>query len=262
VHAVRAGGRRQAGEILRWLALVASEGPTTVEESIRRLDELLEQGSGDRKVEIGVFRARAKLEAMRGQFDAARGFVERGKALADELGDHVALAAVLRDSSSVMMLAGDPQSAETEVRAGYEILERISDFGHLSSFAPDLGEAMYAQGRYEEAFHFSEVAERITIEGDADANVRWRALRAKTLARRGLFGEAEAIAAEAVHLVAATDYLDLHADALLSLSEVLRLADRPMDAASTVRQALDLYRRKGNIVSEARAESLLAELGG
>jgi class 3 adenylate cyclase/tetratricopeptide (TPR) repeat protein len=260
VHASRAQDRRQEAEILRWLALVTSEGPTPVDEGIRRMETLQDQGRGDRRVEISVTRARAKLEAMYERFDAARNFIAQAKALADELGDRVALAAVLRDSASVLMLAGDPETAETEVRAGYEILERISDFGHLSSFAPELGDAVYAQGRYDEAFRLSKVAERITIEGDADANVRWRQLRAKTLARRGRFEEAEGLAVEAVRLVAATDYLDLHAHALLSLSEVLQLADRQSDAASAVRQALDLYRRKGNIVGEARAESLLAEL--
>jgi class 3 adenylate cyclase/tetratricopeptide (TPR) repeat protein len=262
VHASRGQDRRQEAEILRWLALVTTEGPTTVEEGIRRLESLQVQGHGDRRVEISVARDRAELEAMRGRFDAAREFIALAKAIADELGDRVALAAVLRDSAYVLMLAGDPETAETEVRAGYEILERISDFGHLSSFAPALGETVYAQGRYDEAFDLSEVAERITIEGDADANVRWRKLRAKTLARRGLFDEAEALAAEAVRLVAATDHLELHADALLSLSEVQRLSDRHSDAASAAREALDLFRRKGNIVGEARAESLLAELGG
>jgi class 3 adenylate cyclase/tetratricopeptide (TPR) repeat protein len=261
VHAIRAQDRRQKAEILRWLALVTSEGPTPADEGIRRMEALQVQGGGDGRLEISIARHRAELEAMRGRFDAARDFIAQAKALASELGDRVALAAVMRDSAFVLMLAGDPVAAEAEVRAGYEILERISDFGHLSSFAPALGETVYAQGRYDEAFHLSEVGERLTIEGDADANVRWRQLRAKTLARRGRFDEAEALAVEAVRLIAATDYLELHADTVMSLSEVLRLADRQSDAASAVREALELYRRKGNNVGEARAESLLAELG-
>ena len=143
----------------------------------------------------------------------------------------------------------------------YEILDRMGNIGNLASTAPHLGDIVYEQGRYDEAHQLSEFTERITIEGDVDAETRWRWLRAKTLARRGRFDEAEAFATEAVRIVSPTDYLDLHADALESLSEVLRLAGRRSDAAEALRDALGLRRRKGNVVAATRAERLLAELG-
>lgn len=198
---------------------------------------------------------------MRGRFDTARALIAQGKALAGELGDQVALAAVLRDAGNVEMRAGDPAAAERELRAGYEVLERIGDVGHLASSTPDLGEAVYVQGRYEEAFALAEFAERITIKGDVDAEVRERRLRAKLLARRGRLDEAEALAGEAVREASGTDYLDMHAEALLSLVEVLRLAGREPEAGAAIRDAIDLYRRKGNVMGEARAASLLDELG-
>ena len=137
----------------------------------------------------------------------------------------------------------------------------MGNVGNLASTAPHLGDILYAQGRYDEAHQLSEFTERITIEGDVDAEVRWRWLRAKTLARRGQYDEAEAFAMKAVRIVAPTDYLDLHADALDGLAEVLRLAGRRSDAAAALRDALELRRRKGNLVGAARAESSLAELG-
>ena len=112
-HARRAGDHRQEGEILRRMALVIDVGPATPEDGIRRLERVLGEAGGDRRVEIGVNRARAELEAMRGRFDAARELIVRGKALARELGDQVALAAVLRHSGTVEMRAGDPVAAET-----------------------------------------------------------------------------------------------------------------------------------------------------
>jgi hypothetical protein len=259
-HAKRAEDRRQEAEILRWLALAIAEGPVPAGEGIRRAESISGQGRGDRRVEIGVARTRAVLEAMRGNFDTAREQIARSKALADELGHRVALAGVCRDSGTILMLAGDPARAESELRIGYEILEEISDFGHLSSFAPDLGDYVYAQGRYVEAFALSEFAEGINIEGDADASVRWRQLRAKTLARRGQHDEAEAMARVAVDMIAVTDNLNLHAHALMSLAEVLRLQDRKPEAAAAVREALELLQRKGNIVGESSAASKLAEL--
>ena len=72
----------------------------------------------------------------------------------------------------------------------------------------------------------AEYAERLTIEGDVDAQVRGTQLRAKVLARSGRFEEAVALSEEAARLAAGTDYLELHAHALMSQTEVLRLAGR------------------------------------
>ena len=197
---------------------------------------------------------------VRTPFPEARDLLAHADALARELGDQVALAEVHRDAGHAEMLAGDPAAAETHDRAGFEILERISDRGHLASAAPDLGDAIYAQGRYDEAAAIAEYAERLTIEGDVDAEVRGKQLAAKVMARRGRFAEADALAEEAVRLVAETDYLELHAFALMSRAEVLRLAGRTADAASTLRDAIELHRREGNVVDEARATDLLEEL--
>jgi class 3 adenylate cyclase/tetratricopeptide (TPR) repeat protein len=261
-HARRVGDARKEAESLRWLATVTLVGPTPAEEGIRRLKAILDRAGGDRRVEVASIRAGAELEAIRGRFEPARNLIARAKTMARELGDQVALAAVLRDSGYVELLAGDPVAAEAELREGYEILERISDWGHLASHAPDLADSLYHQGRYDEALRLTEVGERVTIEGDVDAQVRWRQVRAKILARRGQADQAEALAREAVSAAERTDYLDLTGLAYLSHGEVLGLAGRRTDAASAVRAAVELFRRKGNEVFAARAASLLEELEG
>jgi tetratricopeptide (TPR) repeat protein len=259
-HATRAGGVRQRGEILRWLLLGLDVGPQPVEDGLRRLDELVEDGAGDPRVQLAAARTRAELESMRGRFDVARANAADGKRMAQELGDQVTFAAVHRDAAAIEMLAEDPAKAEEQARVAYEIHERINDLGHLSSVAPDLGDAIYAQGRYDEALKISEFAESITIEGDADAGVRWRQLRAKSLGRLGGHADAERFARGAVTLVERTDYLNLHAHALMSLAEVLRLQKRDREAQAAVEEALGLLRRKGNVVGEANARAVLAEL--
>ena len=260
-HARAAEDRRQEGEILKRLALAIDVGPIPAEEGIRRLDTIVAQSHGDRRVEIGVARARAELEAMRGRFDEARRSVAEGKAIARELGDRVAHAAIYRDAGLVEMRAGDAVAHEREARAGYEILLQIGDNGHLASAAPDLAEAVYAQGRYDEALELAEFARGITIPGDVDAEVRGLQVLAKATARLGRRGEAEALAAEAVRLISATDYDELHAFTLMGQAEVLRLAGRRADAAASVRQAIELFGRKGNVVAHGRAADLLAGLG-
>jgi len=47
----------------------------------------------------------------------------------------------------------------------------------------------------------------------------------------------------------------------MSLAEVFRLADRTEDATATLRDAIELHRRKRNVVDEARARAVLEELG-
>jgi tetratricopeptide (TPR) repeat protein len=162
----------------------------------------------------------------------------------------------------VELLAGDPAAAEIHLRAAYETAERIGDLGHLASVAPDLGNVVYEQARYDEALHLAETGERLTIVGDLDAGVRWRQLKAMALARLGGFDEATALATEAVDMVSGTENLDLHAHALLGLVEVHRLAGRPAEAASAAREAIALYRRKGHVVGERRLTEQLAELDG
>jgi len=259
-HARAAGDRRLEGELLRRLALVIDEGPAPAEEGIRRVEGIIAEGGGDRRVEIGASRALADLEAMRGNFDDAHRHIARAKALARELGDHVALAAVHRDAGLVEMRAADHSAHEREARVGYDILEQVGDVGHLASAAPDLGEAIYQQGRYEEALEIAEFSRTITIAGDVDAEVRGLGLLAKTTARLGRLDEAESTAAEAVRLASATDYLEMHAFALVNQAEVLRLAGKSPEAVGPLREAVDLFARKGNVVTGARVAALLDEL--
>ena len=107
-HAGRAGDRRVEAEILRRLALAIDQGPSPADEGIRRLAAVLERSHGDRKVEIGVTRARAGLEAMRGRFDVAREHIAHAKSMARELGDQVALAAAFRDAGTRRNARGRP----------------------------------------------------------------------------------------------------------------------------------------------------------
>jgi len=108
---------------------------------------------------------------------------------------------------------------------------------------------------------FTEISEEIAAPDDLAPQVQWRAARAKLLARRSGFDEAEHLAREAVELAQQTpDFLHLPADALMSLAEVLRAAGKTADADAAVGDALALYERKGNRVSAARALAFRSEL--
>ena len=133
--------------------------------------------------------------------------------------------------------------------------------GYLASAVPLLLEALLQQGRDEEALRLTERwrPERLTVPEDVDAQVGWRRVRAKLLARNAEVEEAERLAHEAMTLVTSTDDLNLRAQTAADLAEVLRIADRPKAAAAAYEQAIRLFEKKGNIVAARRLHSLLAE---
>jgi hypothetical protein len=117
---------------------------------------------------------------------------------------------------------GDPAKAERVVRPSCESLEATGERGHLASAAPLLLEALYQLGRDEEALVLAERwrPERLTVPEDVDAQVGWRRVCAKLVARSGDLAEGERLAREAVSLATPTDYLDLRAEASAALGEV------------------------------------------
>ena len=139
-------------------------------------------------------------------------------------------------------------------------LERVHDAAGLSTVAAELADALYVQGRYEEAESWLDLAQKHAASEDVSAQWSWRRTRAKLLARVGAFREAEALADEAARIAARTDALSDHGAVLLDLAEVLRLAGRPVEAAGRIEEGLSLFERKGNRVSAEAARAMLSEL--
>jgi hypothetical protein len=80
------------------------------------------------------------------------------------------------------------------------------------------------------------------------------------LAAHGDGPSGEALAREAVERAASTDDLNLRAGALLDLADILRRKDED-EANAAMREALELFERKGNVVMAERTRARLAELG-
>ena len=150
--------------------------------------------------------------------------------------------------------------AGEEIRPMYEALKGLGEKSHFSTSAEVLAEALYIQGRYEEAEELSLECEAASRPNDVRSQILWRSNRAKLLARRGELEAGEQLAREAVEYAEASDFLVSHAEALLDLSEVLRLAGETQAAAKAVERALRLHEQKGNLVGAERARSLLEGL--
>ena len=147
-------------------------------------------------------------------------------------------------------------AAERVLRSGLELLGSLKERMYLAGVAAVLAQALYAQGRHDEAYDMTIFSESGGVR-DIAAPVHWRATRAKVLANRGDEEEAERLAFEAVTLANKTDFLDLRGEASMDLAEVLRLVGKQSQAVGHVRTALQLFEQKGNIVSAAKANDVL-----
>jgi len=261
--AAEVGDRAEEAESLQYVLATMHRGPMPVAEALARFEEMRARVRTNRRLEVAFLETRAHLEAMQMHFDVARDLISSAKALAEEHGLQVLLDSHTRPAAGyVELLAGDAAAAERELHPACESMERVGELGFLSSIAPMLVDALYMQGRDEEALRLTERwrPERLTVPEDADAQAGWRRVRAKVLARMGDLGEAERLGREAVAIASRTDYLNAHANAVADLGEVLRLAGRPQDAAATAAEAIRLFETKGNIAAARTLHGFLADL--
>jgi class 3 adenylate cyclase/tetratricopeptide (TPR) repeat protein len=259
-YARDSGDAAEEAESIQYMCAAMRVGPTPVEEALRRLEELGERATISGKLEMELLSARAHFMATQGDFEAARGLASQARALGEELGLDVTHSGFV--AGHVELFAGNAAGAEPEFRMVCEHYEKVGEFGFLASAAPYLAEAILIQGRDEEALRLTERwrADQLTLPEDADAQTQWRRVRAKILARRGDLDEAERLGREAVEIASGTaDILDLQAEAVADLGEVLRLAGRMRESQAAVEEAIGLYDRKGNVVAADRLRALLAE---
>ncbi len=287
-YALRAG---LPYEFVAYRSSLRLEGPTPIEDLLAWLDQ------HDAREGWGPWLRvpRAGALAMVGRFDEARAILTRVRGELSARGHGIRLAIVTGFASfDVELLAGDPAAAAEFGAEGCRMLEEMGERGTLSSMAGKLAEALYTLDRLDEADAWAGRGAELGASDDPYTQMLWRQVRAKVLARRGEYAEAERLARAAVAigdetemintqgdaytdlaevlglasepgeaavaLGADTDMLNAQGDAYTDLAEVLTLAGKPDEAMEALREAHARYERKGNLVSATRARVRLAEL--
>ncbi|MBA3262249.1 MAG: tetratricopeptide repeat protein, partial [Thermoleophilaceae bacterium] len=256
----RAGSRRELFEVIGWRATAAVLGPTPVVAAIRRCEELRELVATSPVATASTLNPLALLHAMKGEFDTAGRLLEQASEILRELGGLGS--GVSHLEAFVRLLAGQPALAEASLRADVETLSSMSEGAALATTTALLAQAVYAQGRIDEAGELCRITDRRAAPEDTVTQVIWRGVQAKILARRGRCDEAEALARAAVTLVEATDLLSHRGDAMLDLADVLRICEREEESERAARTGLAFYDLKGNAVGAVRARSLLGDRQG
>jgi class 3 adenylate cyclase/tetratricopeptide (TPR) repeat protein len=258
IHARRAGASWEEAECLRQYAGSGLYGPAPVAEVVKRCDRIIELAKGNPTAEAGAIRSLGVLNAMQGRIDEGRELVRESAKILEDLGLKMRAVFVSEAAAFIEMLAGDHAAAERVLRVGYEETSGL-DLGYQSTAAALVAHPICAQGRLEEAEEFCRIAKEIGAEDDLATQVLWRSAKAKVLAARGELRPALELARDAVAIAERTDDINMHADTLMDLGTVLSATGALDEHDEAVRRAHELYVRKGNVVSAALAERLIAE---
>jgi tetratricopeptide (TPR) repeat protein len=236
-------------------------GPRPAGEAIARLDELLADESTDLVGRAYVTAWRAGLVAFRGEFDEARAAVMEARRTFEELVHPITAAATCGFVGGLIeTLAGNDVAAEGILRDSADLLEKRGERAHVANRAAELADALWALGRFDEALERTEVAMSASDEHDISAQFTWRSVRAKVLAELARVEEAEALVRHAQELVDQTDALNQRANVRFALAHVLLRAGQATEASDVAADAAQLYERKGNVISAARARDLIDRL--
>jgi tetratricopeptide (TPR) repeat protein len=260
-YARRAGDEGSLAWGLEANAATAFWGPAPVPEAKRRCEEILAASEGESALKASVEGKLACLQAMVGEFDAARELVRKAKGFYLDRGYDTARAGYSELYAYVETLAGNHEEAARELREGYDILERLGEKSVLSTIAGYLANSLCTLKSDKEAMTLAVRAEEAAADDDVTSHVLWRRARAKLATRRQAFDEGETLAAEAVALLEPTDALDYKADALRDLAYVRELAGLLKLAVPAAQRAVSLYEQKGNLVSAHATRQLLHNLG-
>ena len=237
-------------------AYASLHGTTPAPEALRRCEEYLPLVRGNRTAEAILLGVLAQLTAMTGAFGEARSLAARSREVIADLGPSGLAASLSDQTSRVEVLAGDLEAAARELRRDYDVLEAMNEAYYRSTIAALLGRVLWDLKRPDEARVYARISRELADADDVYSQVLWRVVEAKCLARSGTVDEAQALAKEAIALVATTADIELRADTLLDYAEVLRLIGLENEQGPHLREALALYRQKGDVVLAVAAERL------
>jgi len=262
-HASRAGDAKLQAEALQCLIRPAMFGPWHVQDALDRCEEVRKMGRGHPWVEMAAFEAKGYLSALEGDFDVARSLLERAMTIARDVGAAFAfIPQLVARAAEIELIAGDAAAAEALWRGEFE---RARASGRKEprwplSWAVALADALCEQGRYQEAAALMAERDLARLPDDRFLTSRIACVQGRILAGHEDLRGGERALREGVAIAQDTDVPNLQGDALMDLAAILRLAERPADAATAANRALDAYERKGNIVSARKARALLDEL--
>ena len=252
----QSGNRRTQMRASHWLAVTFSLLAIPADAGVARAEQLLQDASGDLWAEADMLKPLCVLYAHVGRDADARAAIARSQSIFTGFGAKLALQESAVPAAIVGLIIGDPAVAERYARQGYEACRAMGQRGgYVVDLAVLLAEALYEQGRFDEA---QQLIDQANAEPSSATVSTTRLTEAKLLARRGQFAAARQLVGQAEAFMASAR--ELQADALEARAEVERLAGAPDQAAASLRAALHIYEVMGSATLARRVRAALASL--
>jgi class 3 adenylate cyclase/tetratricopeptide (TPR) repeat protein len=238
----------------RGLRVVAALlGPVPVDEALR----LVETEGGHTTQLPGGASGATRMLCLQGRFAEAREALARATAQMAERGRPMLSSEAHEVAGNVALLAGDVAEAVRSLQLAYDEKMAAGDRAGASTTATAVAEAHLAAQDLDEAWRYATNARETSSPDDIASQGRSREIQARVLSSRGQHAEAEQLAREAVTIMGRTDYLALHADALVHLAHVLHAAGKGNEALRAAGKAAALYDQKGATVLVQRTNELI-----
>ena len=259
-HAEASGDKTAYRETARLLAAWLCEGPTPVDQVIRRCEELLESNRDDRMLAAVVGGVLSRALAMGARFDEAQIQLERASEVLVELNQTNAWMARF-DVADAKELLGDIAGAEQELAT---IWQRFRAAGGEATESRAMRAASRLALLYCDEGRFDDAAECLAYGRELPeptvfrhlANALHIAGRARLAAHRGEHAEALRLGRLAVDLAENGGFAELKALVWLTLAAVQRATGQTVEAGAAIARALEFYEQKGNIAAAARLRAV------
>ncbi len=162
--------------------------------------------------------------------------------------------------AEIARIAGDHEATAAYLETVCQYYEGIGATAQLSTYAPMLGRAVWALGRYDEAEQLARRGRALGAHDDLATQAFWRQTQALVESVRGEHAAAEQLAREAVDLSLRSDSLIHQGAVCCDLAEVLEAAGNRDGASAAWQEALGRYERKEIIPLARRTRERIAAL--
>ena len=254
----QSGNRRTQMRASHWLAVTFSLLAIPADTGVARAEQLLQDASGDLWAEADLLKPLCVLYAHVGRIADARAAIDRSQSIFTGFGAKLALAESAIPAAITGLIIADPADAERHAREGYQAFRALGERGgYVADLAVLLADALYEQGRFDEA---RQLIHQANAEPSPATVSSTRLTEAKLLARRSQFGAARQLVGQAAALLSPTSTPMQQAEILLARAEVERLAGAPGQAAASLRAALQMYEDLRAATLARRVRAALASL--
>ncbi|HEX3325660.1 MAG TPA: AAA family ATPase, partial [Actinomycetota bacterium] len=262
-HARKARNPSAVAESITQLVIAFMFGPKPADQMLARLEGLIEETGDNGKARGEIVSAQGFTLGLLGRFERARQLMTEGQDMLTDRGYLLDARAFDMGRAAIELKADNPAGAEAALMRACALFEQHKVLAYLSTAAASMAEALYRQGRLEEALHWIDISTSTTADDDMASHVAFRSVLCKVQARNGNREAATATAEKALDLADRTPEAGaLRADCFRDVAEAFEILGQPDRAVMLLRGALEEYELKNDLPSAELIRRRLATAEG